>query len=136
LFQKVKVDDPKDTLDALSPERLASLDIFVSKFQERGEQITDQQKVEEKDSNEGYQSHKEEQEFTHASTDDNDPESDRGGFQVQKRLKNEGSRNYTKPIPLRPARRVDSDHIFTFSNRLRMRKLSHSDRFPKQLKSQ
>jgi hypothetical protein len=41
-----------------------------------------------------------------------------------------------KPIPLRPARRVDFDSIFTFSNGLRMRELSHSDGFLKQLKSQ
>jgi hypothetical protein len=65
-----------------------------------------------------------------------DPESDPGGFQVQKRLKNESSQNQTKPIPLRPARRVDSGHIFTFSNGLCMRELSHSDHFSKQLKSQ
>jgi hypothetical protein len=41
-----------------------------------------------------------------------------------------------KPIPLRPARHADSDHIFTFSNGLRMRELSHSDQILKQLKSQ
>jgi hypothetical protein len=56
--------------------------------------------------------------------------------QVQKMLKNESSRNRMKPIPLRLARRADSGHIFTSSNRHRMRKLSHSDRFPKQAKSQ
>jgi hypothetical protein len=53
-----------------------------------------------------------------------------------KRLKNESSQNGMKPIPLRPAHRADSDHIFTFSNGCRMRELSHSDHFPKQLKSQ
>jgi hypothetical protein len=41
-----------------------------------------------------------------------------------------------KPIPLRPARRADSDHIFTFSNGLHMRELSHSDQILKQAKSQ
>ena len=41
-----------------------------------------------------------------------------------------------KPIPLRPTHRFDSGHIFTSSNRCRMRELSHSDRFAKQLKSQ
>jgi hypothetical protein len=69
---EIKVDDPKNTLDTLSPERLASLEIFVSKFQERWGTIHDQQKVEERDPNEGYQSHKEEKEFTHASTEDNE----------------------------------------------------------------
>jgi hypothetical protein len=48
------------------------LEIFVSKFQERREQVIDQQEVEEKDPNEGFQSHEEEQEFTHASTKDNE----------------------------------------------------------------
>jgi hypothetical protein len=48
-----------------------SLEIFVSKFQEKREQIIDQQEVEEKDPNEGFQSHEEEQEFTYASTEDN-----------------------------------------------------------------
>jgi hypothetical protein len=51
-------------------------------------------------------------------------------------LKNESSQNWMKPIPLRPAHRSDSDSIFTFSNGLRMRELSHSNRFLKQLKSQ
>ena len=57
---ETKVDDPKDTPDALSLERLVSLEIFVSKFQERREQVIDQQEVEEKDPNEGLQSHEEE----------------------------------------------------------------------------
>jgi hypothetical protein len=69
---EIKVDDPKDTPDTLSLERLVSLEIFVSKFQERREQVIDQQEVEERDPNEGFQSHKEEQEFTHASTEDNE----------------------------------------------------------------
>jgi hypothetical protein len=51
-------------------------------------------------------------------------------------LKNESARNPTKPTPLRPARLPDSGGIFTLSNRLRMRKLSSSDRKPKQVKSQ
>ena len=69
---EIKVDDPKDTLDTLSLERLASLEIFVNEFQERWEQVVDQQEVEERDPNEGYQSHEEEQEFTHASIEDNE----------------------------------------------------------------
>jgi hypothetical protein len=69
---KVKVDDPKDTPDALSLERLVSLENFVSKIQERREQVIDQQEVEEKDPNEGFQSHEGEQEFTRASTEDNE----------------------------------------------------------------
>jgi hypothetical protein len=69
---ETKVDDPKDTPDALSLERLVSLEKFVSKFQEIREQVIDQQEVEEKDPNEGFQSHEEEQEFTHASTKDNE----------------------------------------------------------------
>jgi hypothetical protein len=51
-------------------------------------------------------------------------------------LKNESSRNPTKPTPLRPARLPDFGGIFTLSNRLRMRKLSRSDRKPKQVKSE
>ena len=51
-------------------------------------------------------------------------------------LKNESSRNTTKPTPLRPARLPNSDGIFTLSNRLYMRKLSRSDRKPKHVKSQ
>jgi hypothetical protein len=69
---ETKVDDPKDTLDALNLERLVSLEDFVSKFQERREQVIDQQEVEEKDPNEGFQSHEEEKEFTRASTEDNE----------------------------------------------------------------
>jgi hypothetical protein len=41
-----------------------------------------------------------------------------------------------KPIPLRPARRVDSGHIFTFSNRRCIQELSHSDQILKHAKSQ
>ena len=51
-------------------------------------------------------------------------------------LKNESAQNPTKPVPLRPSRLPDSGGIFTLSNRLRMRKLSHSDWKPKQVKSQ
>jgi hypothetical protein len=65
-----------------------------------------------------------------------DPESDLGARQGSKRLKNESSQNRMKPIPLQPAHCVDSYSIFTFSNGRCMRELSHSDRFPKQLKSQ
>jgi hypothetical protein len=39
---QTKVDDPKDTPDALSLEILVSLEIFVSKFQERREQVIEQ----------------------------------------------------------------------------------------------
>jgi hypothetical protein len=45
-------------------------------------------------------------------------------------------RMLTKPVPLRPSRLPDSGGIFTLSNGLRMRKLSRSDRKPKQVKSQ
>jgi hypothetical protein len=51
-------------------------------------------------------------------------------------LKNESAQNLTKPMPLRPSRLPDSGGIFTLSNGLRMRKLSRSDRKPKQVKSQ
>jgi hypothetical protein len=51
-------------------------------------------------------------------------------------LKNESAQNPTKPTPLRPSRLPDSGSIFTLSNKLRMRKLSRSDRKPKQVKSQ
>jgi hypothetical protein len=52
------------------------------------------------------------------------------------RPKNQSSQNQTKPTPLRPSRRVDSGHIIFFANGRRMRKISRSDRFPKQAKSQ
>jgi len=51
-------------------------------------------------------------------------------------LKNESAQNPTKPTPLRPSCLPNSDGIFTLSNGLRMRKLSRSDRKPKQVKSQ
>jgi hypothetical protein len=41
-----------------------------------------------------------------------------------------------KPIPLRLNHHADFDHIFTFSNGLRMRELSHYDQILKQLKGQ
>jgi hypothetical protein len=41
-----------------------------------------------------------------------------------------------KPTPLCLAHRVNSDHIYFFANEHRMRKLSSSDRFPKQEKIQ
>jgi hypothetical protein len=44
------------------------------------------------------------------------------------RPKNQSSQNQTKPMPLRRARRADSDHIFFFSeNGHRMQKLSRSE---------
>jgi hypothetical protein len=49
-------------------------------------------------------------------------------------LKNESSWNATKPIPLHPSRLPDSSGIFTFSNGLRMEKISHSVRKFKQAK--
>jgi hypothetical protein len=51
-------------------------------------------------------------------------------------LKNESAQNLMKPTPLRPSRLPDFGGIFTLSNGLRMQKLSHSDRKPKQGKSQ
>ena len=51
-------------------------------------------------------------------------------------LKNESAHNLTKPMPLRPSRLPNSSGIFTLSNGLRMRNLSHFDRKPKQGKSQ
>jgi hypothetical protein len=51
-------------------------------------------------------------------------------------IKNESTRNLTKPTPLRPTCLSDSGSIFTLSNGLRMRKLSRFDRKPKQVKSQ
>jgi hypothetical protein len=49
-------------------------------------------------------------------------------------LKNEGARNATKPVPLRPSRLPDSGGIFTLSNGLRMEKISRSVRKAKQVK--
>jgi hypothetical protein len=51
-------------------------------------------------------------------------------------LKNESAQNVTKPMPLRPSRLPDSGGIFTSSNGLRMRKLSHLEVLHKQEKSQ
>jgi hypothetical protein len=51
-------------------------------------------------------------------------------------LKNESALNPTKLVPLCLSRLPDSGGIFTLSNGLHMRKLSHSDRKPKQVKSQ
>jgi hypothetical protein len=49
-------------------------------------------------------------------------------------LKNEIARNATKPTPLRPARLPDSGGIIFISNRVRMKKISHSVRRAKQAK--
>jgi hypothetical protein len=72
LTPEVKVDDPEDTPDILSLERIDSLEIFVREFQERWDPIINQQEVEERVPDEGYQSHEEEKEFTHDSTKDNE----------------------------------------------------------------
>jgi hypothetical protein len=70
---RIKVDDLEHTLDALSLERLVSFEIFFSKFQERREQVIDQQEVEERfHIDECYQSHGKEQYCTHASRKDNE----------------------------------------------------------------
>jgi hypothetical protein len=63
-----------------------------------------------------------------------DPESDPGACQGSKRLKNESAQNLTKPMPLHLSHLPDSGHIFTSSNGLCMRKISHSVRKPKQEK--
>jgi hypothetical protein len=60
------------TPDTLSLERLVSLKTFTDNFQEIMEKDIDQQGVEEKGLNEGFQSHEEEQAITHASTEDNE----------------------------------------------------------------
>jgi hypothetical protein len=52
------------------------------------------------------------------------------------RPKNKSSWNKKKLVSLCPAHCVDSDHIIVFANGCRMRKISRSDRFPKQKKSQ
>jgi hypothetical protein len=49
-------------------------------------------------------------------------------------LKNESAWNLMKPIPLHPSRLPDSSGIFTFSNGVRMDKISHSVRKVKQAK--
>ena len=51
-------------------------------------------------------------------------------------FKNESAQNPTKPTPLHLSHLPDSSGIFTLSNGHRMRKLSRSDRKPKQVKSQ
>jgi hypothetical protein len=53
-------------------ELLVSLENFVIKFQERRDQFIDQQGFEERDLDEVYQSHREEREFAHASSKDNE----------------------------------------------------------------
>jgi hypothetical protein len=50
-------------------------------------------------------------------------------------LKNESVENLMKPMPLCLYRLPDSRGIFTLSNVLHMKKLSCSDRKPKQVKS-
>jgi hypothetical protein len=49
-------------------------------------------------------------------------------------LKNESARNVTKLVPLCLSRLPDSSGIFTFSNELRMEKISHFFRKFKQVK--
>ena len=51
-------------------------------------------------------------------------------------LKNESAQNATKPVPFRSSRLPDFDGIFTSSNRLHMRKLSHLEVLHKEEKSQ
>jgi hypothetical protein len=60
------------TPDALSLERLVSLETFTDNFQEEGEQIINRQEVEEKDPNEVFQSHEEEQGITHSSFEEDE----------------------------------------------------------------
>jgi hypothetical protein len=52
-------------------ERLVSLETFTGNFQEKGEEVINRQEVQEKDHNEAFQSHEEEKEITHSSTEDN-----------------------------------------------------------------
>jgi hypothetical protein len=52
------------------------------------------------------------------------------------RPKIQSYQNQKKPMPLRPARRANSSHIIFFTNGCRMRKISRSDRFPIQAKTQ
>jgi hypothetical protein len=49
-------------------------------------------------------------------------------------LKNESGQNPTKPTPLHPSHLPDSGHIFTSSKGMHMRKISHSDKKPKEVK--
>jgi hypothetical protein len=56
---EVKIGEPKDTPDIL--KRIPFLETFVEEFPKRLEQGIDQQEVEERDLDEGYQSHGEEQ---------------------------------------------------------------------------
>jgi hypothetical protein len=67
---EVKIGEPKDTPYIL--KRIAFLETFVEEFLKRLEQGIDQQEVEERYLDEGYQSHGEEQEFTHASSRDSE----------------------------------------------------------------
>jgi hypothetical protein len=67
---EVKIGEPKDTPDIL--KRIPFLETSVEEFPKGLEQGIDQQEVEERDLDEGYQSHGEEQEFTHASSKDNE----------------------------------------------------------------
>jgi hypothetical protein len=52
----------------------------------------------------------------------------------QNLLKFQSARNATKMVPLRPSRLPDSGGIFTFSNGVRMEKISRSVRRAKQAK--
>jgi hypothetical protein len=60
------------TPDTLSLERLVSLETFTGNLKEKGEQVINQQEVEEKDPNEVFQSHDEEKEITHSFVRDNE----------------------------------------------------------------
>jgi hypothetical protein len=67
---EVKIVEPKDTPIIL--KRIPFLENSVEELSKRLEQGIDQQEVEERDLDKVYHSHEEEQDFTHASSKDNE----------------------------------------------------------------
>jgi hypothetical protein len=70
LVPEIKVGEPKDTIDI--PKRVSSCETPIEETLHSLEQDIDQQEVKERGHNECYQSYEEEQEFTRASTRDNE----------------------------------------------------------------
>jgi hypothetical protein len=66
---EVNIGEPKYTPNIL--KRILFLETFVEEFPKGLEKGINQQEVEEREIDEGYQSHGEEQDFTHASSKDN-----------------------------------------------------------------
>jgi hypothetical protein len=71
-----KINDPRDTSDTLSLERLVSLGTFTANFQEEGEQVIDQRNAKGKDLDEVFQPHREEQRIAENTVEEPETEQD------------------------------------------------------------